>query len=164
MQTNLKQAEAAVIRAARHLADTRRHTNHPLALSDRMSAVCDAVMHLDAVQLSTDMTTEGAVGNNAPDTSKNAARVITPTTGVIRHAVLNELRLFQGTDMIGLTCDQLEQRLRRPHTSVSSAVNWLMENGWIEDSGYRRNTRADRPAIIWRLTPAATDHYRNGQS
>lgn len=49
----------------------------------------------------------------------------------------------------GLTCDEVERTLHQPHQSVSAAVNWLMQHGWIEDSGRRRKTRYARDAIVW---------------
>ncbi len=48
------------------------------------------------------------------------------------------------------TCDELMQAHDLQHQSASAAVNWLMRNGFVIDSGERRNTRTGRSAIVWR--------------
>jgi hypothetical protein len=52
------------------------------------------------------------------------------------------------------TDDELEQRSGNSHQTISSARNWLVEAGWVQDSGKRRNTRSGRQAVVWELTPA----------
>jgi hypothetical protein len=55
----------------------------------------------------------------------------------------------------GLTTDSLEVRLNRAHTSVSSAVNYLVNHGLLEKAGARQKTRLGRLAECYRLTPLA---------
>ena len=46
------------------------------------------------------------------------------------------------------TCDEI-MALGYAHQSASAAINWLMRQGLIVDSGDRRETRAGRAAIVW---------------
>lgn len=65
----------------------------------------------------------------------------------------------------GLTCDELERKLGQhgrsaPHQSVSSAVNWAEQAGWIKDSGKTRLTRQGQRAIIYEPTVMLIDRMR----
>lgn len=102
--------------------------------------------------------TPGYVGPNSPQTSIDAANSIMPMTGTLRRAIVNELYLDSRSwdrEHEGMTCEQLETRLRRAHTSVSSAIYALRHAGWVFDSGRVRLTCSGRDAIVWRLTNAA---------
>ncbi len=95
------------------------------------------------------------IDSNPRDTSIEAMFKAAPRAGSLRRAIVeliwSAVRL-QG----GHTSDELEHRLKRPHTSVSSAVNALLQAGWVRDSGKRRPTRTTRTsAVVWELTPEA---------
>jgi hypothetical protein len=90
-------------------------------------------------------------------TSENAARLSRLTVGSIRRRIVDEIRSIglNSSHLFGLTDDELERRLHRPHTTVSSARNWLCQAGWLQDSFYTRQTSSGRDATVWELTPAA---------
>lgn len=94
------------------------------------------------------------IDSNPRDTSVAAKFAAAPKAGSLRRRIVLSLAAANSA-LGGQTCDELETYLRRPHTSVSSAVNALMEGGWIVDSGRRRDTRNKTEAIVWALTPAA---------
>jgi hypothetical protein len=64
----------------------------------------------------------------------------------------------------GFTDAQLEFRLNKSHQTVSSARNWLVEAGWVVDSGMRRKTLSGRKATVWMLSPAGHARLREGGS
>ncbi len=118
---------------------------------DRLFALIDA---LDAYHSHLgDIETKRAAFSGR-DTSEAAAGGIIPTVGSVRRRALDTIRLYGG-GLRGLTCQETEARLKMSHETVSSALNWLIGHGWLEDSGYRRPTRAKRPAIVWTITSAA---------
>lgn len=90
-------------------------------------------------------------------TSENAAVLGRLSVGSVRRRIVDEIRSIglYSSHVIGLTDDELERRLHRPHTTVSSARNWLCNAGWLEDSRHTRVTSSGREATVWRLTPAA---------
>lgn len=51
--------------------------------------------------------------------------------------------------MFGLCDHELENKTGWLHQSASAARNTLMKDGWIIDSGVRRNTPQGNPAIVW---------------
>lgn len=91
------------------------------------------------------------------DTSENAAFSGRLAAGTLRRRIIDEVRSvgLRSFDIHGLTDDELERRLMKPHTSVSSARNWLVDAGWLRDSSHRRLTRNGRDATVWQLTEAA---------
>lgn len=109
--------------------------------------------HLDALMADLD----GDAPASARDTSIATSKMILPAQRSLRRTVLNSVigkyTITSGHD--GLTCDQIERQLRRPHTSVSSAVNYLENHGFIRDSGVRRNTVSGYPAIVYIPSEAA---------
>jgi len=129
----------------------------------RNPVACDLLT--EAVLDLEDLSYEGkpAVGRNSPDTSRAAADMIAPKASSIRREILEEIILVYMLDRdLGLTCDQVERRLRRPHTTVSSAINWLRDNGWLIDSEWRRETPSGRAAIVWNPTRRALEQSRLG--
>jgi len=54
--------------------------------------------------------------------------------------------------MFGLCDHELEEKTGWLHQSASAARNTLMKDGWIVDSGQRRNTPQNNPAIVWVIT------------
>lgn len=88
------------------------------------------------------------------DTSKTASLMSPIIAGSARRKVVDELLSLYGRPSIGLTDSELEARLRLKHETLSSARNWLMNAGWIRDSGKRRLNPSKRPATVWTLTEA----------
>jgi len=80
------------------------------------------------------------------DTSKVAARLAYPRSGTQRWRVLTLLASTTLTD------EEIQHRLgMNPNTERPRRVE-LVEGGWVEDSGERRNTASERPSVVWRLT------------
>jgi len=85
-----------------------------------------------------------------------------PIRGSVRRRILDECRsIGLHPHLGGLTDDELERRLGRSHTTVSSARNYLVNAGWLMDSGKVRQTRQKRDATVWTLTPAAIQRMLN---
>jgi DNA-binding MarR family transcriptional regulator len=122
----------------------------------------EAVTRLDEAPLAKPKVAPTSVLH--PDTSWQAARSMREQLTSDCQDILDALAAVGGLgdDPIGLTVDQLEQRLARSHQSVSARVNQLMELGWIRDSDVRRPTRSGRRAIVWVLTPQAKETMRRG--
>lgn len=57
----------------------------------------------------------------------------------------------------GLLTQEVEKQLRKPHTTVSSAVNRLESVGLIKDSGRKRHTESGYDAIIYIPTDRALE-------
>lgn len=95
---------------------------------------------------------------DAPDTSHALAARLAPlrerTVRLALFAAVAAWTPAQG----GLTDDDLERILKRAHQSVSATRNALVADGWLEDSGARRETRYGNPAVVWRPTPAGALH------
>ena len=84
------------------------------------------------------------------ETSQDAARRALGRTGSQRRAIYEEIR-SRGTD--GLTCDQICVILQLLVQSATPAINTLARDGWLRDSGLRRNTRSGNAAIVWVAIP-----------
>ena len=84
------------------------------------------------------------------ETSQEAARRALGRTGSQRRAIYEEIR-SRGTD--GLTCDEICVILQLLVQSATPAINSLARDGWLEDSGRRRNTRSGNAAIVWVAIP-----------
>lgn len=87
-----------------------------------------------------------AIGQRAPQTSKDAAAAALPRAGTLRSAVYGAIAAA-GTR--GCTDDDLEVILDRTHQATSASRNTLMRDGLIADSGHRRPTRHGHPATVW---------------
>jgi hypothetical protein len=85
------------------------------------------------------------VGGRHPATARLAAARALPRTGSLRRTLYDALRLSRH----GMTDDEMEFFLARPHQTVSSLRNGLMNDGWVVDSGLRRQTRYGNDAIVW---------------
>ncbi len=70
--------------------------------------------------------------------------------------------VMQGSFSDGVTCDEIEQIIEGKglHQSVSPALNRLMRNGMIKDSGGRRLTRSKRKAIVWVVTKTVWNNWK----
>lgn len=96
---------------------------------------------------------------NRTATTQAMRQAVWPRSGSLRHRLIELLWLDRGRT--GFTDDEFERATMRPHTSVSSARNGLVADGWIEawplptGGKLHRTTRAGHAAQVWRLTPAA---------
>lgn len=80
------------------------------------------------------------------DTSEAAAHSLTTTTlSKLRLAVLQTI----DSSIDGMTCDEVEVKLRMRHQTASARIRDLFLAGYIRDSGKRRRTRSKRFAIVW---------------
>jgi hypothetical protein len=82
------------------------------------------------------------------ETSQDAARRALGRTGSQRRAIYEEI-VLRG----GLTCDELCVILHLLVQSATPAINTLARDGWLEDSGKRRQTRSGNAAIVWVAIP-----------
>lgn len=96
------------------------------------------------------------------DTSIAAAASITPNRMLVLEAIVARFEMSGQ----GMTCEQVERQLRRPHTSISSIVNYLMNHAFIEerldDNGLfvrHRNMSGSR-AKVWFPTDKAIARAR----
>lgn len=114
---------------------------------------------VDALEAAAPGPIDGEPASNGASTSNRAASRAFPIQGSARREIIAELHFINSRvpALYGRTSDELEQQLRKPHTTISAAVNHLVGAGWIEDSGYERDTRAGRAAIVWQLTQRALD-------
>lgn len=87
-----------------------------------------------------------AIGRRSPKTSQIAAERVLPRTGTKRKHVYD---LIKQAGERGLCDHEIEQITGWLHQSASSIRNGLMNDGWIKDSGLRRNTPQSNKAIAW---------------
>jgi hypothetical protein len=93
---------------------------------------------------------------SARDTSIAAAKTNLPLKGSMRRTIVQTVVAHYCEYRVGMTCAELEARLRKTHQTVSSAVNYAETAGWIRDSGQRKLTPSKAKAIVWEPTEAAT--------
>lgn len=74
----------------------------------------------------------------------------------LRAAVLVSITSAPGTDQ------EIAARLEQPENSIRPRRIELVQRGLVEDSGYKRKTKANRNAIVWRLAPIADPAGGNG--
>ncbi len=90
----------------------------------------------------------GLVRRDHPDTSRDAAQLVTPRTGTQRRRVLDYVAARGGaTDREMQAALELDGNTQRPRRVE------LVTDGWLVDSGQRR-LEHHRAAIVWTL---ATD-------
>lgn len=118
-----------------------------------------AVEALAALQPDDITNAPGRWVEGSPETSQ-AAALTNPRLGTVRRRIVDEFRIVANVAGPGLTIDEVEARLRGAHTTISSAINHLVQTGWLQDSGFVRLTKSKRDAVIWELTPAG----RNAQT
>jgi len=149
-KTNLEQD---IIKKARAFIATRS----PLDELDLRAAVLSLDSYIEAI------TDDPGAANHESWTSINAAQLSAITAGSLRRRIVDQIYLVSTSPLRGLTDDELERRLNKPHTSVSSARNWLVQRGWLIDSGDVRQTRSLRPATVWIMTDQAKQRIRRSQ-
>ena len=98
---------------------------------------------------------EGAGATSPRDTSIAAGVADLPAKGSTRRLVISTVVLNHRLHRTGMTVAELCSRLRKPHQTVSSAVNFAEERGWLRDSGQRRKTGHNREAIVFAPTELA---------
>lgn len=86
------------------------------------------------------------ISRNSPDTSRIAGENTLPKTGTKRRITYE---LIKDSGIFGLCDHELENKTGWLHQSASSARNTLMGDGFIVDSGARRQTPTGNPAIVW---------------
>lgn len=102
-------------------------------------------------------TDSAAVAHGAPETSMQAARRTLPRRGSLRFQIVARFAHPSRRDY-GWTCDELERDTRKAHTTVSSAINGLKNDGIIvprvaEGERVTRPTAASgSPATVYVLT------------
>lgn len=158
MRKALRTAQEDVIRRARTFVDLFDgmepgwHAKEWTAWRE-LSKAFDRLDGLDVPEI----TGAGHAANaDAPYTAHEAASLARITQCSTRRRIVEQILLAPP----GLCDFQLERRLKQgrgdnARSTVSSARNWLTDNGWLVDSGKCRLTPARRKAIVWALTPAA---------
>jgi len=91
-----------------------------------------------------------AIANNAPDTSREAGEKAKSHSGKQRELIHFWIKWSSKSESHGITADELSVLLLLPAQSISARINGLHKDGWIVDSGKRRNTRYGRKAIVWK--------------
>ena len=140
-------AEQAIIDAAYRYRTHVIELRTPAEIDDMKHRLFIALQEHEALGL--EMPNLPALSNNTTDTSGQAGASLKNISGDAR-ACYEEIVLAGG-----LTVDQVEVVLNRPHQTVSARVNQLRDSGWVCDSGMRRKTRPGRNAIVWRPTEMA---------
>ena len=152
MKSKKRQLEDDLIRLVHEMVDAWENGKSVnMRLDDIAEASFALRRHITAI--------DDRAGAFAPGsaTSENAAHMSRLTVGSVRRRIVDEIRSIglHSPHLHGLTDDELERRLHRPHTTVSSARNWLCQAGWLEDSQYTRVTASRREATVWQLSAAA---------
>jgi hypothetical protein len=89
------------------------------------------------------------------DTAAAAVELVAPKADTQRGKVLTCLRDWYGSGGVyGLTDVQLAKRTGLAPNSVRPRRVELVDAGWLEDSGRRREHNG-RPHVVWQLTEAA---------
>lgn len=92
------------------------------------------------------------VRNDAPETSRIAARRIARHAGTLRAAVLSMLR-ERGEH--GATDQEIQDALRLPSNTEIPRRWELVNAGAVRASGRTRRTQSNRPATVWVLSEFA---------
>jgi hypothetical protein len=143
----------AVIEAAQHWRQQRNNSAAGMTASSafRLQQAVDALRNLDLEDPSA-----GAKSSVlAPDTSHEAYISMRKRFGPDARLVLDAIEWAWYRGSLGLTTEQICDRLSRKHQSISARVNELRDKGWIVDSGQRRQTVSRRNAIVWTLSDRA---------
>lgn len=162
MRTKRAELEQAVIVAARRWRDeTSAPWGAHVSYAHVERVLSEAISALNAHEAA-ELTGSGARWvEGSPETSKEAAALANPVQGSVRRAIV-ALCAHTRPPEAGFTDAQLERRLNRTHQTVSSARNWLVNAGWLQDSGRRFPTPSGRMAVVWELTSAAHRQLTEG--
>ena len=91
----------------------------------------------------------GYVGHRHPTTSQQMQQRMMPRSGTLRRQLFDLIATHGG-----LSDYELEQHTGRSHQSVSASRNTLMNDGFIEDSGWRRLNGFGNACIVWQVSRA----------
>lgn len=94
--------------------------------------------------------TRTTTGSDHPDTSQEAAAKVLPNSGTQRRTAYD---LIVASKDRGMTDDELERAMMKPHQSVSARRNELSADELILDSGKRRRTKSGHEATVWVAAP-----------
>jgi DNA-binding MarR family transcriptional regulator len=78
------------------------------------------------------------------DTSRDAAESMRPHVSGMEMTVLYCVREWGGA-----TCDEIEDRMKLAHQTVSARLKGLRDKGLIKFSGLKRTTRSGRDAMVY---------------
>lgn len=95
--------------------------------------------------------------SGAPETQRQAAILAYYKTGSDRLRVLDAIARSRDD---GLTDFEIEQEFAMKHQTASARRNDLMKDGWIEDSGKRRETDTGSKAAVWILSEQGRLEWR----
>ena len=142
---------------------SHRLSSESYDFQDAYEGLCNAWDAWEALAAQAD--TEGASsGRHTSIAASKDLSVMSTWRGKVQRAVWTRGKVvavhpgLAGSKFVnGVTCDDLERMLgsyghSAPHQSISSAVNWAEKTGWIRDSGYTRETRQGRQAIVYEPT------------
>lgn len=157
MARSKRMRELDVVAAAKALVAYE----NPDAFIGLYEDLCRAVDHL-VNDLSDPDRITGSIAKDAMETSAKAG--LSPARrGSLRWDIIDALaytRLFSVMPWLaGATKDELMDHLNRSHQSVSSAINDLMNGGWIEATGQTRSKNPRFPQTVWRITQAGFEAY-----
>lgn len=144
----LKRAAVRVFDEADWLTLVYRDGGDIYPALDRLT---DAVQEYQAI--ASDLNGRGAANGRA--TSNIAAATTLPAKETARRAIIVTLVAHWRMFHTGMTIAELKGRLRKEHSTVSAALNFVMLAGWVRDSGETRNTQHGKPAIVWVPTEKA---------
>lgn len=156
-------AEQAVIDAAEqvigfwdnmHLVQRDGFNGYPqyMALRDAVEALRALGMELPGEARS---STRHPVTSDQAAAWMHGARATSAAARIVRH-----LYVFP---VSGRTVDELIDMLAMPHQTCSPRVNELRNDGWIVDSGRKRETRSGQEAIVWVLSVRAREYLREAE-
>lgn len=101
-------------------------------------------------------TNRAPVGRRHPTTAKRAAVRAFPRSGTKRRLIVEWLAVRHHDGSVGATDDEIEHHFGWTHQSASAARNTLMNDGYVEDSDYRRKVaHSGNDAIVWKITAHA---------
>lgn len=87
-----------------------------------------------------------APGHRSVDTSVAAAEALAPKLGRLQRMAEAAIR---DAGWIGLTADELAERLGMDRWSIQPRTSELKHKGLIRDSGQRRPNSTGKLAIVW---------------
>jgi hypothetical protein len=79
------------------------------------------------------------------ENSREAAARALPRSGTQRRRIYELVKQSRG----GLTADDVQRITNLPTNSVNPRVHELVKDGWLVDSGTKRDTRWGAPATVW---------------
>ena len=102
-----------------------------------------------------------APGGAAPrHTSIAAAHTGLPRKQTLRHTILATIIGHHSMYRTGMNISEVKGRLRKEHSSVSSAISELVKREFLKDSGTTRQTQHECAAIVWEPTDKALELFR----